>query len=119
MTRFLSLCFLAIAVPARAQPLATTREVIDSKIDLWGEAALREPGGPTYAFFEKLLPPIRYVDADFLHYPIVLSAPGSMVKGRVLSNGSAINALARQPNWTNEQGTPVHVLVGTRRETFG
>jgi hypothetical protein len=84
--------------------LATTQEVIDSKIDLWGEAALKQPGGPTYEFFEKLLPPIRYVDADFRCYPIVMSAPGARVKGRLVSDGSCINALARQPNWANEMG---------------
>src|SRR5688572_25881065 len=99
--------------------LATPQEVIDSKADLWGDAALKQRGGPSYEFFEKLLPPIRYVDADFRHYPIVLSAPGAPVKGRLVSNGSAINALARQPNWTNEAGTPAHILVGTRRESFG
>jgi hypothetical protein len=99
--------------------LATPREVIESKADLWGDAALKQRGGPSYEFFEKLLPPIRYVDADFRHYPIVLSAPGSPVKARLVSNGSAINALARQPNWKNEDGIPTHILVGAERETFG
>jgi hypothetical protein len=94
-------------------------EVVASKVDLWGEAALRHPGGPTYKFFEQLLPPLRYVDADFRHYPIVLSAPGSTVKARLVSNGSAYNALARQPTWRNETGIPVHVRVGEQREPFG
>jgi hypothetical protein len=94
-------------------------EVIAAKADLWGEAARRRPGGPTYEFFAGLLPPLRYVDADFLHYPIVLSAPGSPAKARLVSNGSAINALARQPNWKNETGIPVHVRVGRSREPFG
>lgn len=97
----------------------TPEQAIASKIDLWGEAALKQPRGPTYAYFEKLLPPLRYVDADFRHYPIVMSAPGSLVKGRLVSNGSSINALARQPNWLNEQGIPAHVLVGASREAFG
>src|SRR5207244_13340192 len=82
--------------------LPTPTQVIESKRDLWGEAALKQPGGPTYEFFEKLLPPLRYVDADFHHYPILLSGPGFLTKGRLLSNGSQINALARQPNWANE-----------------
>jgi hypothetical protein len=107
------------AAPHSAPPLATPEQVIASKTDLWGEAALKQQGGPTYEFFERLLPPLRYVDADFRHYPIVLSAPGARVKGRLVSDGSAINALARQPNWKNETGTPVRVLVGTQRETFG
>ncbi len=88
-------------------------------MDLWGEAALKLPGGPSYEFFEKLLPPVRYVDARFRHYPINLSAAGAVVKGRVLSNGSAINALANQPNWRGEMGLPVHVMVGRELEPFG
>src|SRR5205807_6316922 len=76
-------------------------------------------GGPTYEFFAGLLPPLRYVDADFLHYPIVLSAPSATVKARVLSNDSAINALARQPNYVTEAGTPVHIHVGRDREIYG
>src|SRR4051794_18017425 len=73
---------------ASGQKLATTQEVIASKLDLWGEAALKEPGGASYEFFEKLLPPLRYVDADFRVYPILLSAPAAKVKGRILSDGS-------------------------------
>jgi hypothetical protein len=98
---------------------ATPAEVIASKVDLWGEAALKRPDGPSYEFFEKLVPPLRYVDADFRCYPIVLSAPGAAIKGRLVSDGSAINALARQPNWRNETGVPVHVLVGRNRNAFG
>src|SRR5439155_9690074 len=97
----------------------TPAEASASKTDLWGEAALKQPGGASYEFFEKLLPPLRYVDADFVHYPINLSAPGATVKGRLVSNGSAINARARQPNWNNENGTPVRILVGKKREPFG
>jgi hypothetical protein len=105
------------AVPGRGLP--TPEEAIAAKTDLWGEAALRQPGGPSYEFFAGLLPPLRYVDADFRHYPIVLSAPGAPVKARLVSNGSAINALARQPNWKTEAGTPVHVRVGPDRTSFG
>src|SRR4051794_10707649 len=105
--------------PASRRGLPGPEEVIASGADLWGEAALRQPGGPTYDFFADLLPPLRYVDADFRHYPIVLSAPGSPVKARLVSNGSAINALARQPNWKNEAGPPAHVRVGRVREPFG
>jgi hypothetical protein len=109
---------VAVAAPA-AETLPTPAEAAASRMDVWGEAALRQPGGPTYEFFAGLLPPLRYVDADFLHYPIVLSAPRAAVKGRLVSNGSAINALARQPNWATEAGVPVHILVGRDRESFG
>jgi hypothetical protein len=98
---------------------ATPQQVIAAKADLWGDAALKQREGPTYAFFEKLLPPIRYVDADFRCYPIALSAPGAATKARLLSDGSQINALARQPNWAHEAGIPVHVLIGTQRVPFG
>src|SRR5207249_11371745 len=53
------------------------------------------------------------------HYPIVLSEPAGRVKVRLLSNGSAINALARQPNWRGETGTPITIRVGQDRATFG
>ena len=104
---------------AAAGVVATPAEVIQARRDLWGEAALKQLGGPSYEFFERLLPPLRYVDADFHHYPIVLSAPGAAVKGRLLSNGSQINALARQPNWVNEAGIPIHLFIGQRRQPFG
>src|SRR5690348_15237612 len=118
MKKFLYIVVLVVVLPSnvRAQ---TTREVIDSKIDLWAEAALKQPEGPTYDFFAKLLPPLRYVDAYFLHYPILLSAPGSETKSRFVSNGSGINLLARMVTWSNETGTPVEVHVGDTRELFG
>jgi hypothetical protein len=108
-----------IVRPDMAEPPATVDQVIAAGHDLWAEQALAQPGGPSYEFFEKLLPPLRYVDADFLYYPIVLSAPQAKTKARLISNGSAINALARQPNWRGEAGTPVHFRVGDRRQFFG
>ncbi len=44
-----------------AQPadgkFATPQQAIEARTDVWGEAALQQPGGPTCQFFEKLLPP--------------------------------------------------------------
>src|SRR5690348_17038172 len=80
-------------ISARAQ---TLDEVIKSKVDLWGEAALKQPEGPTYEFFENKLPPFRYVEAPFRVYPIVLSGPGAPKKARLIGDGSQVNALARQ-----------------------
>jgi hypothetical protein len=111
--------FITFSVVYAAEPIPTPVEMAASKLDLWGNIALRQPGGPTYEFFANIIPPMRYVDADFLHYPIVMSAPNALVKGRLVSNGSAINALARLPTWANELGTPVRVRVGMARETFG
>jgi hypothetical protein len=101
------------------QSTADPEKAIAAKTDVWGDAALKQRDGPSYGYFEKLLPPIRYVDADFRAYPIALSAPGATTKARLLSDGSQINALARQPNWTHEAGIPVHVYVGQKREAFG
>jgi hypothetical protein len=97
----------------------TPQQVIESKTDLWGEAALHAPGGPSYEFFEELLPPLRYVDARYKHYPIVLSAPRALAKGKIVSNGSVLNPLARRYQWIGEAGTPWHVLVGDRLTPFG
>src|SRR6516164_1471748 len=72
-------------------PLATPAEMAASLHDLWGEAALAQPSGPSYAFFKDLLPPLRYANTAFRHYPIVLSAPLGPVKARWISNGSAVN----------------------------
>ena len=43
----------------------TVEEALKSKLDLWGEAALKQPDGPTYEFFQNKLPPFRYVEAPF------------------------------------------------------
>jgi hypothetical protein len=119
----LSLC--STNVPAHAASPTThsaypgVEELLRSRTDVLGEAALRQPGGPSYEFFRDLLPPLRYVDPYFKHYPIVLSAPGSTVKARLVSNGSSINALVRSRSWINETGKPVTFYVGDKREVFG
>ena len=92
--------------------------VLESGRDLWGEAAMRLPDGPSYEFFTGLIPPMRYCNAEFRHYPIVLSAPGSECKARLVSNGSAVNARANLKTW-REVGFPVTFSVGKDREPFG
>jgi hypothetical protein len=107
------------SMPQPPKGVASLDEVINSNKDLWGEAAIKQPGGPSYEFFASLLPQLRYVDAPFRHYPITLSAPASAPKVRFVSNGSQINALARQPNWVGELGIPVTFRVGYDLRTFG
>ena len=99
----------------------TLQEALSAKADVWGEAALRRPEGPSYQFFAKLMPPLRYVNTPFRHYPIVLSAPQSLCKARLVSNGSAINAKARQPvGWRADVGgLAVGFLVGPGQAPFG
>src|SRR5687768_1407056 len=117
---------IAVAVYSFMLGAAATRtagqsidEVLTSGPDLWGETALRQPDGPTYDYFARLLPPLRYVEAPFRVYPIVLGAPAAPTKVRLLGNGSALNALARQPNWRGETGTPLTVRVGRQNNLFG
>jgi hypothetical protein len=111
-------CTLAQEKPASAL-LASPKEMAASLEDLWGEAALRRPDGPSYEFFKNLLPPLRYVNTEFRHYPIVLGAPGGKTKGRYVANGAAVNARAsKKPMW-KEIGFPVHFFVGGLDEPFG
>jgi hypothetical protein len=97
---------------------ASLEEAVKSRLDLWGEAAMRQTNGPSYDFFESLLPPPRYVNADFHFYPIVLSAPRAKVKARLISNGSGVNLRGGGSQW-NDNGTPVIFRVGPDQLAFG
>src|SRR5262249_32998107 len=96
---------------AFADPLPTPEQMAASREDLWGEAALRHPDGPSYEFFKDLLPPVRYANTAFRHYPIVLSAPLAPVKARYVSNGSGINIKADKPPMWKEAGVSVSFFV--------
>src|SRR5438445_7875622 len=93
-------------------------EALKAGTDLWGETAMEHPNGASYEFFEKLLPPPRYVNADFHYYPIVLSAPNAKVKARLISNGSGVNLRGGARSW-NEVGTPILFRVGPDEFAFG
>ncbi len=92
-------------------------KLLRAKSDILGEAAMRQTNGPSYEFFRDVLPPLRYVNAAFKHYPIVLGTLGGLLKPRLISNGSAINARANLGTW-REVGFPVMFAVGDG-ETFG
>lgn len=109
---------MAVPSASSSESLPTLDQVLSSKLDLWGEAAMRQTNGASYEFFEKLLPPPRYVNADFRHYPIVLSAPNSKVKARLISNGSGVNLRGGARSW-NDIGTPVFFRVGPDEYLFG
>jgi len=79
---------------------------------------MAQPNGASCEFFESLLPPPRYVHADFRHYPIVLSAPNAPVKARLISNGSGLNLRGGARAW-RDAGTPVRFRVGPDRFLFG
>ena len=101
-----------------ANRLPTLGEVVKAGEDLWGEAAMRQPNGASYEFFRDLLPPPRYVHADYRYYPIVLSAPKSLSKASLVSNGSGINLRGGSRSW-KENGTPVTFRVGSDEFLFG
>src|SRR6266850_487848 len=112
------IALLLLSGKAQPRPFATRDEVVASKRDLWGEAAMLQPNGAGYEAFEKLLPPPRYVNADFRFYPIVLSAPNARVKARLISNGGGVNLRGGSRSW-NEVGTPVIFRVGPDEFRFG
>lgn len=114
-----ALLIAGTAAPVAAQALPAPRQMADARDDVWGEAAIRQPGGPSYEFFKDLLPPLRYVNAAFKHYPITLSAPGAPMKARWVSNGSGVNLRADKPPMWKEAGVPVAFLVGDTAEPFG
>lgn len=93
-------------------------EIIEAKTDILGEAAIRQAGGPSYEYFAGAMAPLRYVNAAFRHYPIVLAAPRNQCKARLVSNGSAINAKGGMDTW-HDVGFPVRFCVGPREVTFG
>jgi hypothetical protein len=104
---------------APAKNLPSVREMIDARTDVWGDTAMQQPDGASYEFFKDLLPPVRWVNTEFRHYPIVLSAPRAEQKVRLPSNGSAVNPRAGKPPMWREQGTPVTFFVGNAAEGFG
>jgi len=103
---------------AALRRVPSLQQCLDSGFDLWGEFALRLPEGPTYDFFADLLPPLRYVNTNFRHYPIVLSAPGSAVKARFVSDGSGVNLHAGTTTWRDEALAPVRFFLGDRDGSF-
>ena len=128
MLNYLRALLLLAAVPAAAaaqqssRPAATfvsPEAMAASRTDVWAEAAINTPGGPNHEKFADLLPPLRYVNTAFRHYPLVLCAPAAKVKARWISNGSGVNLRTEKPPMWREVGTPVAFFVGADRESFG
>lgn len=92
------------------------RQALASHRDVWGEAAIKQPQGPNYEFFEPLLAPLRYVNTEFRHYPIALAAPLSKNKFRLVSNGSGVNLPAGINTWYDY---PLGVRFKVGEEVFG
>ena len=118
ITLLFATVFQAPAGVERPDLLPTFDEAVNAKQDVWGLAAMRQTDGASYEFFEKLLPPLRYVNAQFKYYPIPLSAPNAPVKARFISNGSGINLPAGARSW-NDAGTAAIFHVGPDEFNFG
>jgi hypothetical protein len=103
---------------ARSPGVASFQEAMAARKDIWGEAAIAQPNGPSYEYFKDLLLSPRYVNADFRYYPIPLSAPNAKVKARLISNGSGINLRGGASSW-NDPGTSVTFRVGPDGFLFG
>src|SRR5262245_44738600 len=114
---FLLASFASVQAEERSA-IPTLNEVVASSRDLWGELAMQQANGPSYEFFEPLLPPPRYVHADFRYYPLVLSAPQATTKARLISNGSGVNLRGGSRSW-KEVGAPVVFRVGPDEFRFG
>jgi hypothetical protein len=114
---FLTLGGIASAAELAPSPI-TFSNAIASKHDAWGEAAMAQPNGPSYEFFESLLPPPRYVNSDFRFYPLVLSAPKAKIKARLISNGSGVNLHGGTRSW-NDTGSSFIFRVGPDELRFG
>jgi hypothetical protein len=112
---FLSFAVQAFPEAVSAPPL---HEALTARKDVYGEAAMAQPNGASYEYFEKLLPPPRYVNADFHYYPIILSAPNATSKARLISNGMGVNLRAGSSLWS-DNGTPVFFRVGPDQFLFG
>lgn len=97
----------------------TLEEIVASKRDAISDYAISLPGGPTYESLLPLMPPVRWVYSNFRHYPVLLSAPGAVVKGRIASNGSALNPLANNPPTWKENGRELQLTIGQENEIFG
>ena len=57
-------CLLGGGAAAPPESLPGPQEMAAAETDVWGEAALRRPEGPSYEFFADLLPPLRYVNTE-------------------------------------------------------
>src|SRR5262245_26967413 len=114
-------CVASAAWSADAPPkekIPALAEALVSGNDVWGELAMLQPNGASYEFFEPLLPPSRYVHADFRYYPLVLSAPFAKTKARLISNGSGVNLRGGSRSW-KEVGTPIVFRLGPDEFRFG
>ncbi len=101
-------------------------EALEADRDIWAEEVLSRPEGPTYQNVKDYLPPLRYVNASFKHYPIVLGLKEGLEKIRLVGNGSQIG-LSINPwrldgsGWTAwfQPDLKAFIQVGRNETPFG
>src|SRR5687768_18271051 len=108
----------AVAAATAPAPLVSFEAAVKATRDVWGEAAMAQPNGASYEFFAPLIPPPRYVHADFRYYPLVLSAPNATTKARLISNGSGVNLRGGSRSW-HDVGVPFTFRVGPDEFLYG
>ncbi|MBM4015122.1 MAG: hypothetical protein FJ293_09200 [Planctomycetes bacterium] len=96
---------------AASAPVAMLDQALAASEDVWGLRSLAEENGPTFAFFDALLPPLRYVNAAFREAPIVLADPRGRGKVRVNGDGSGLLARANHEYWLDVAAPPITFLV--------
>jgi hypothetical protein len=89
----------------------------------WG-ALQRKGEDPTYQNVRDFLAPLKYVNAPWRYFGVILSPKGSTEKMRVIEIGSRVDAgLTRQMPWAKSQwvlgNTHLWVYVGPKDELFG
>ena len=92
--------------------LPSIEAMIEARTDVWGNAARRQPNGASYEFFKDLLPPLRWVNTEFRHYPIVLSAPRSSHKTRLVIQWQRRECAGQQAAHVVRARCARHVLRG-------
>ncbi|MDO8544506.1 MAG: hypothetical protein Q7S40_29040, partial [Opitutaceae bacterium] len=112
------ICLATTVAAAAATALPSLEQALAARRDVYGEAAMAQPNGASYEFLAPLLPPPRYVHADFRYYPIVLSAPNASLKARLISNGSGVNLSGGSRSW-HDLGVPFTFRVGPDEFLFG
>ncbi len=111
-------CLVTVGTAAAPASPPSLPDALAARRDVYGEAAMAQPNGASYEFLAPLLPPPRYVHADFRFYPIVLSAPNAKLKARIISNGSGINLPGGSRSW-HDKGVPFTFRVGPDEFLFG
>jgi hypothetical protein len=107
--------------PAYNARLRTARASYD---DYFWDELQRKHEDPTYENVKDFLAPLKYVNAPWRYFGVILSPKGSTEKMRVTEIGSRVDAgLTRRMPWAKSQwvlgNTHLWIYVGPQNELFG